>query len=97
LILTAWGARVLWQSGQPDRLSLSILGWALACTGFLILGIVSPVDMRFYLASIPVLSIVAGFGASAGWSAGGRARVAAAALLAWGLVEGVRGWWMALG
>jgi hypothetical protein len=53
--------------------------------------------MRYYLASIPVFAVVAGFGASAGWSAGGSQRAVAAALLAWGLVEGVRGWWLAIG
>jgi hypothetical protein len=96
MALAVWGTRVLWR-GPADRLALSILGWALACTAFLVLGVVTPVDMRYYLASIPILAVVAGFGASAGWSAGGTARVAAAALLTWGLVEGVRGWWTAIG
>jgi hypothetical protein len=40
---------------------------------------------------------VAGFGASAGWSAGGYPRAAATALLAWAVVDGVRGWWTAIG
>ena len=97
MILAAWGARELWRAYRSDRLSLSILGWTLACAVFLVIGIATPAQMRYYLASIPVFAVVAGFGASAGWSAGGSQRAVAAALLAWGLVEGVRGWWLAIG
>jgi hypothetical protein len=97
LILAAWGARVRWRHRQSDQLTLSILGWTMACTAFLLVGIVSPLGVRYYLALLPVVAVMAGFGASAGWSAGGYARVAATVLLAWGLVEGVRGWWTAIG
>ena len=97
LILTAWGARSLWRAWRSDRLTLSILGWTLACAVFLVIGIATPVQMRYYLASIPVFAVVAGLGASAGWSVGGSQRAVTAALLAWGLVEGVRGWWLAIG
>ena len=88
------GAVAQWLS---DRLTLSILGWTLACAVFLVIGIATPVHMRYYLASIPVFAVVAGFGASAGWSVGGSRRAVAAALLGWGLLEGVRGWWLAIG
>ena len=97
VILTAWGARSLWRAWRSDRLTLSILGWTLACAVFLVIGIATPVQMRYYLASIPVFAVVAGLGASAGWSVGGSQRAVTAALLAWGLVEGVRGWWLAIG
>ena len=97
LILTAWGARALWRDWRSDRLTLSILGWTLACAVFLVIGIATPAQMRYYLASIPVFAVVAGLGASAGWSVGGSQRAVTAALLAWGLVEGVRGWWLAIG
>jgi hypothetical protein len=97
LALGVWGAIVLWRQTQGDRLALSIAGWALACVAFLVLGVVTPVDMRYYLASIPVIALVSGFGASAGWSSGGSARVTAGALLAWALLEGVVGWWTTIG
>ena len=96
MILGAWGARELWRMWLSDRLTLSILGWTLACGVFLIIGIATPVQMRYYLASIPVFAVVAGFGASAGWSVGGSRRAVATALLGWGLLEGVRGWWLAI-
>ncbi len=98
LILAGWGAAKLWRrQAGPEALTRSIAGWALACSAFLVLGIVTPVDMRYYLASIPLVAMVAGFGASAGWSAGGSARTAAAVLLAWALAVGVRGWWGTIG
>jgi len=97
MILAAWGTRELRRIWLSDRLTLSILGWTLACAVFLIIGIATPVQMRYYLASIPVFAVVAGFGASAGWSVGGSRRAVATALLGWGLLEGVRGWWLAIG
>jgi hypothetical protein len=98
LILAGWGAARLWQrQAQPEALTRSIAGSALACSAFLVLGIVTPVDMRYYLAAIPIVALVAGFGASAGWSAGGPARAAATGLLAWALATGVRGWWSTIG
>jgi hypothetical protein len=97
LVLAAWGGRARWKHRQSDRLTLSILGWTAACMGFLVLGIVTPFGVRYYVALLPVVAIAAGFGASAGWTAGGYSRIAATVLLAWGLVEGVRGWWTAIG
>jgi hypothetical protein len=97
LLLAAWGARALWRRGTGQPLPLAIGGWTLTCGGFLILGIVTPVDMRYYLASIPAIAVAGGFGASAGWYAGGAARAASAVLLTWALVEGVRAWWSTIG
>ena len=50
MILAAWGARELRRIWLSDRLTLSILGWTLACAVFLIIGIATPVQMRYYLA-----------------------------------------------
>jgi hypothetical protein len=78
LVLAGWGAGVMWRTARTDRLTLAIAGWTLACLAFLVLGVLTPVDMRYYLAAIPVIAIVAGTGASAAWRHGGRSRVAAA-------------------
>ena len=53
--------------------------------------------MRYYLASIPAIAILAGIGASKGWNDGGYARLASAILLAGSVVVGLRSWWAALG
>ena len=97
LVLAAWGTWKLRRQAGRGPLTLATAGWALACTAFLVLGVVTPVDMRYYLASMPVIAMVAGFGASAAWAAGGAARAISAALLAWALLEGIRGWWTTIG
>ena len=47
----------LWRAAHgrsaAERLPLAMLGWALACLAFLVLGILTPVDMRYYLARDP--------------------------------------------
>ncbi|MEO5895873.1 MAG: hypothetical protein ABIS06_09250 [Vicinamibacterales bacterium] len=83
VLLAAVGARSLIARRASDRLSLAVLGWSVACLGFLALGILTPVDMRYYLASIPAFAIAGAAGASWLWDRGGSARPAAVALLAW--------------
>ena len=97
LVLALWGGRALWQRTALDRVALTVGGWAAACVSFLLIGILTPVDMRYYLAAIPAVALAAAFGASVGWARGGGARAAVVALLLWTLVDGVRGWWSTLG
>jgi hypothetical protein len=97
LVLAAWGALLLWQRGTRDRVTLSVAGWGMSCLLFLAIGILTPVDMRYYLAAIPVVAFAAAMGASIAWAAGGAQRIAAAVLLAWTVLVGVRSWWGALG
>ena len=89
--LAAVGAWSLFQRRARDRLTLALLGWGTACLGFLALGILTPVDMRYYLASIPALALAGAAGASWLWDRGGAARYGAAILLAWTAFIGVRG------
>jgi hypothetical protein len=97
LVLTVWGAVVLWQRGARDRVTLSVVGWMTACALFLVLGILTPVDMRHYLAAVPAVAVIAALGASTAWTNGGRQRIAVAVLLGWAVVVGVRAWWQVLG
>jgi len=87
---------------RGDRLTLALGGWMLACAVFLVLGIVTPVDMRHYLAALPALAIAAGYGAAWAWSDGWPAhrrlwRVTAALFLAGTISTGFHAWWNALG
>jgi len=91
LLLAAAGGWSLIVRGARDRLTLAILGWTAACLAFLVLGILTPVDMRYYLAVIPALAIAGAAGASWMWGRGGAYRVAAIALLAWAAVTGAIG------
>ena len=97
LLLAGWGAARLWQKGLRDKLTLSLAGWAVGCLAFLALGILTPIDMRYYLASVPAVAIAAAVSGAAGWTAGGTPRILAAGLLAWVVWLGVHTWWNTLG
>lgn len=85
-----------------DRLTLALAGWMLACLAFLALGVLTPVDMRYYLAALPALAMAAGYGAAWAWSEGwpmyrGLWRVTAAVFLAATISTAFHAWWNALG
>lgn len=95
LVLAAIGA---WHRRlSVDRLTLTIAGWLLACLAFLIVGILTPVDMRYYLAAVPGVALLETAGAAAAWRSGPRWRAVAVCLLAAAVVTGVRAWWSVLG
>jgi hypothetical protein len=93
LMLAAAGAWDLYRRGARDRLTLTTAGWALSCIAFLTIGILTPVDMRYYLASVPAIAIAGAAGAAALWSRPRPARIAAGALLAAVCWRGVITWY----
>jgi hypothetical protein len=88
---------ILWSRGARDRTTLATTGWLLTCGLFLVLGILTPVDMRYYLASVPALAILAATSSSIAWTSGGPSRIAALALLAGTVFVAARAWWSTLG
>jgi hypothetical protein len=74
-------------------LTLATSGWLLACAAFLVLGIVTPVDMRYYLAAIPAMAVTAAAGASYWWKSGANARIVTVILLGWMMWNGIATWW----
>jgi hypothetical protein len=96
LALVVAGIVDRWRRGARDRLTLAVAGWGLTCTGFLILGVLTPLDMRYHLAAIPPIALLGAVGASWCWRNGGAARFGAAALLAWIVWTGVETWWSTL-
>ena len=97
LLLAAWGAVEMWRRGARDRVTLSSAGWVVTCGLFFALGILTPVDMRYYLALTPVVAITAAIGGAIGWTSRGPQRVASAVALAWMVVVAMRAWWNTLG
>jgi hypothetical protein len=93
LALAAYGVAVLAGQHRRDRLALALAGWGAACVAVLALGVLTPVDMRYYLAAIPAVAAAAAIGGACAWQQGTRARAATAALLAWAALDGLRGWW----
>lgn len=96
IALTIIGAWRITARGAADRLTLTVAGWLLASALFLVVGVLTPVDMRYYLAAIPAIAIVASVGASRGWDAGLEWRAATGVLLAAIAIAGIRNWWAGL-
>lgn len=97
LALAALGGVDRWRRRSRDRLTLTIVAWVGACTLFLLVGVVTPLDMRHYLAVIPAIALLAACGAAWLWREPGLPRLAAAGLLGWMLWIGVDTWWTTLG
>jgi hypothetical protein len=95
LALAGAGGWQLWRRAARDRLTLAVSAWVVSCLMFLAVGVLTPVDMRYYLASIPVVAILSAAGASSLWSAAGPSRWAAGMLLVWVIWSGTRTWWSA--
>jgi len=89
-------------SAEADRLTLTLGGWMTSCFAFFVLGMLTPVDMRYYLAALPALAIAAGDGATWAWNDGWPLhrqlwRLAAAVFLAGTISTGFHNWWSVLG
>jgi hypothetical protein len=86
-----------WMRRLRDRLTLAIAGWGLSCALFMAVGILTPMDMRYYLAAVPVVALTGAYGASRAWKRSAAWRSAAVILLAGTVAAGVDYWWSALG
>jgi hypothetical protein len=95
MVLCASGAMLLWRRGARDRVTLTCAGWLAGCLVFWIAGILTPVDMRHYLASIPAVAAFGAVGAAIAWT-GARQRAAVLTLLGWTVFVGVHAWWTTL-
>lgn len=72
-----------------DSRWLVLMGWLAASLLLLGLGVLTPVAFRHYYAAQPAVAILAGFGLTSLWRAGGIWRWSGAALAAWGITTGV--------
>jgi hypothetical protein len=102
LLVALIGALHLVRRHGRERLTLAFEGWVLSCLVFLVIGILTPVDMRYYLASVPAVAIAAGLGAAWAWRRDSGShqvlwRVTAGVFLAAAIATGVHSWWSALG
>ena len=97
LVLAAVGLPVAWRRRRVDPVASLALGTTAACLGFLGLGLLSPIDLRYYLAAHPALAMIGGLAIAAGVDAGGPRRVAAWLALAATAAFGIIYWfsWLA--
>jgi hypothetical protein len=86
-----------WMRTLRDRLALAIGGWGLSCALFMAIGILTPMDMRYYLAAVPLIALTAAYGASRAWQQSAAWRGAAIIMLASAVAAGINNWWGALG
>jgi hypothetical protein len=93
LLLGVAGAWTLFAAGRRDQLTLATAAWSLSCLLFLAIGILTPVDMRYYLASVPAVALAAAAGAAALRTHGPIGRAAGLLLLASIAWRGVVTWY----
>jgi hypothetical protein len=86
-----------WMRTLRDRLALALAGLGLSCALFMAVGILTPMDMRYYLAAVPLVAITGAYGASRAWQRSAAWRGAALILLAGTVAAGINFWWRALG
>jgi hypothetical protein len=97
LILGAVGLWKLCVGRLKNRFTLALAGWMVGCLIFLVVGILTPVDMRYYLAACPAIAMLAGIGAALEWRTRPGQRAFAAILLALAVALGVQQWLGQLG
>jgi hypothetical protein len=102
LLFAFLGSVELARGRGADRLTLTLAGWMASCVAFLVVGILTPVDMRYYLAALPAIAIAAGYGAAWAWNDGWPLhrrlwRFAAMVFLAGTISTGFHHWWAVLG
>jgi hypothetical protein len=102
LLFAFLGAVELAQRTERNRLTLALAGWITSCAIFLVIGVLTPVDMRHELAALPALAIAAAYGAAWAWNDGWPEhkrtwRLAAAVFLAGTITTGFHHWWSILG
>ena len=78
---------------RSDETLIRVMGgWILGCAVFLVAGVLTPVDLRHYLAAFPAVAILAGLGAASLWRRGTPGRVVTAVVLAAAMWLAVRDW-----
>ncbi len=102
LLLAFVGVAALVHRRPADPLTLTLGAWIGSCAAFLALGVLTPIDMRYYLAVLPAVAIAAGYGTAWAWNDAstrqrGAYRLAAAVCLAAAISTGFQHWWSTLG
>jgi hypothetical protein len=62
LLLATWGAVDLWRRRRVDGLAHLLGPWLGVCVTFFVLAMLTPIDLRYYLAAAPALAVLAGAG-----------------------------------
>ena len=75
-----------------DRFARVMLAWVVTCAAFLVLGLLTPIDMRYYLAVYPALAVLGGSGVQWALARGPLAAAGAVVLVGWSCVSAATYW-----
>ena len=96
IVGAAAGTVYLFRVRVDPRLTLLLRGWVGTCVVFLVVGLVTPIDLRYHFALFPAIALAAGFATSWAWRRGFALRLCAVALMATAAWEGAMPWISAL-
>jgi hypothetical protein len=88
-IAGVWAVR---KTGGPAHLTLALIAWAGVCLLFMIVGVLSPMEFRYYFSFFPVLAVAAAYACAWAWRSHVTFRAAAVAALTVGIWAGVHQW-----
>ena len=97
MLMALVGAIRLSLRPQPSPVQRLIAMWLLVCGFFMVVGIVTPVDLRHLLAALPVVAVLIAIGFAAAWRGGLMGRALGVALAIQMLVICAISWTSALG
>ena len=83
MLLGVVGAIRIARDRSPSPMRTLVVMWLIACGLFMIVGIITPVDLRHLLAALPIIGIFAAVGFAGLWRSGSGGRWAAVAAAAW--------------
>jgi hypothetical protein len=81
-----------WKRGTDARLTLLLTAWAGSSLVFLIVGLISPIQMRYHFAAFPAVALAAAFGWSWAWHGRLTRRIGATLLLVAATWVGLQQW-----
>jgi hypothetical protein len=83
MIIAVVGAIRIARDGPASPIRSLVVMWLVACGLFMIVGIITPVDLRHLLAALPVIGMFAAFGFAGLWRSGSNGRLVAVAAAVW--------------
>jgi hypothetical protein len=87
------GGALLVRRRARDPLTLLLFAWCASCSIFFVLGQLTPIDVRYYLAVFPALAILVSRAIDEAWAGGTVPRAVASGVLLWCVATGVIYWY----
>ena len=97
MLLAVVGAVQLIVRRRPSPVQRLLAMWLAVCGLFMVVGIITPVDLRHLLAALPVVGVLCAIGFAALWRGGPLGRLAGGAAAAWMVWVCALSWTSALG